>query len=216
MIKKIYYLLILCLASIPVYAQDEDSEKTVLYVTDQLRLSLYNEASEQSGILLYLNSGDRLVVEEVTGAYAKVTAPSGRQGWVKRGFLVSEPTASIRLEEMIETNDLLKKELEKLNNSKVVLEQYEKDMDTMSAQIATLQQEKQSAQETIDRLRKAAEEKKQAERERPALNVLKKIALGYWQYLAGSAVMLLLLGFLFGKSITESAIRRKFQGVKVW
>ena len=111
MIKNFFILAICFLLWAPGHAQVEDSEKTVLYVTDQLRLSLYLEADAQSDVLLYLSSGDRLVVEEVSGAYAKVTAPSGRQGWVKRGFLVTEPTATIKLEEMIETNEVLKEEL---------------------------------------------------------------------------------------------------------
>lgn len=216
MIKNFFILAICFLLWAPGHAQVEDSEKTVLYVTDQLRLSLYLEADAQSDVLLYLSSGDRLVVEEVSGAYAKVTAPSGRQGWVKRGFLVTEPTATIKLEEMIETNEVLKEELEKLNNSKIVIEQYEKDMDSMSTQIETLKQEKQSAQETIDNLLKAAEATKLAEKQRPALTAVKKMVFSYWEYLAGSAALILILGFLFGKSMTESAVRKKFHGVKVW
>lgn len=202
--------------SLPVNAQVEESEKTVLYVTDQLRLSLYSEANERSNVLLYLTSGDRLVVEEVSGPYAKVTAPSGRLGWVKRGFLVSEPTAVTQLAAMIETNEVLKQELEKLNNSKIVIDQYEQDMDSMSAQIEALKIENEAAEDTIKQLSIAAEELKQAEKQQPTLNVVKKIAIGYWQYLAGAAAFILILGFLFGKSITESAVRKKFHGVKVW
>lgn len=216
MIKNFFTIVILFLMSLPVNAQVEESEKTVLYVTDQLRLSLYSEANERSNVLLYLTSGDRLVVEEVSGPYAKVTAPSGRLGWVKRGFLVSEPTAVTQLAAMIETNEVLKQELEKLNNSKIVIDQYEQDMDSMSAQIEALKIENEAAEDTIKQLSIAAEELKQAEKQQPTLNVVKKIAIGYWQYLAGAAAFILILGFLFGKSITESAVRKKFHGVKVW
>ncbi|MCP4431560.1 MAG: hypothetical protein GY806_11320 [Gammaproteobacteria bacterium] len=216
MTKKYIYAFIFFLLPISSYAQMVDSEKTVLYVTDQLRLSLYVEANDQSSVVLYLTSGDSLIVEEVAGPYARVTAPTGKMGWVKRGFLVSEPTASFRLDEMLETNDLLKKELERLNNSKVVLDQYEKDMDAMNSQIETLKQQKQLAEETVDNLISAAKEKDQAEKQRPALASVKKLVITYWQYLAGSAAIILLLGFLIGKSSTESAIRRKFHGIKVW
>ncbi len=197
-------------------AQQEESEKTVLYVTDQLRLSLYEQADAQSNIVLYLSSGDRLVVEEVAGPYAKVTVPSGRQGWVKRGFLVSEPTANLKLDEMIDTNDVLKKELEKLSNSKVVIDQYEKDMGAMQSRIESLTEQQQSAEQTIDNLISAAEAREAAERQRPALASVKKIALNYWEYLAGAVILVLLSGFLIGKIITERSIRRKFQGIKVW
>lgn len=216
MIKIFLYLFILSLLPTVNYAQDTESEKTILYVTDQLRLSLYSQSNERSDVLEFLSSGDRLVVEEVSGSYARVTIPSGKQGWVKRGFLVAEPTASIRLGQMTETNELLREELEKLNNSKVVLDQYEQDMDAMASQIETLTQEKLSAEESVSKLIEAAEKRQKAEKQSPQLAIVKKIAISYWQYLAGSALIMLLLGFLIGKKLTESAIRRKFHGIKVW
>ena len=216
MIKIFLYLLIFSLLPIVSYAQEEESEKTILYVTDKLRLSLYSQSNAQSEVLDYLGSGDRLVIEEVSGAYARVTTPSGEQGWVKRGFLVAEPTASIRLDQTIETNELLREELEKLNNSKVVLDQYEQDMDTMATQIETLKQEKLSAEDTVNSLIEAAERRQKADKQSPQLALVKKIAINYWEYLAGSALVMLLLGFLIGKKSTESAIRRKFHGIKVW
>ena len=202
--------------SMSVFAQQDDSDKTVLYVTDQLRLSLYEQPDAQSKVIIYLNSGDKLIMEESAGPYARVTTPTGNRGWVKRGFLVSEPTSSLLLQEMAENNDLLKKEMEKLSNSKIIIDQYEKDMDAMSSKIETLAQEKLSAETTINDLRQAAEEKAMAEKAQPALASLKKIAISYWQYIALAVVTILILGFLVGKSITERSIKRKFQGIKVW
>lgn len=216
MIKIFLYILIFAVLPTSSYAQVADSEKTVLYVTDKLRLSLYSEPDGQSNVLDYLSSGDKLVVEETAGPYARVTIPSGKQGWVKTGFLLSEPTANIRLEEVEETNELLKKELEKLNNSSIVIEQYEQDMDSMSEQIETLKQEKMSAEDTAKRLLIAAEKRALEDKQRPELAVVKKIAMNYWEYPLGAAVIMLLLGFLIGKKTTEVAVRRKFHGIKVW
>lgn len=198
------------------YAQVADSEKTTLYVTDKLRLSLYSKPDGQSNVLEYLSSGDKLIVEETAGAYARVTIPSGKQGWVKSGFLLPEPTANVRLEEMEEINQLLKKELEKLNNSKIIIEQYEQDMDSMSEQIETLKQEKLSAEETAKSLLIAAEKRALEDKQRPELALVKKVAINYWEYPAGAVLIMLLLGFLIGKKSTEVAVRRKFHGIKVW
>lgn len=198
------------------YAQVADSEKTTLYVTDKLRLSLYSKPDGQSNVLEYLSSGDKLIVEETAGAYARVTIPSGKQGWVQSGFLLPEPTANVRLEEMEEINQLLKKELEKLNNSKIIIEQYEQDMDSMSEQIETLKQEKLSAEETAKSLLIAAEKRALEDKQRPELALVKKIAINYWEYPAGAVLIMLLLGFLIGKKSTEVAVRRKFHGIKVW
>lgn len=198
------------------YAQVADSEKTTLYVTDKLRLSLYSKPDGQSNVLEYLSSGDKLIVEETAGAYARVTIPSGKQGWVKSGFLLPEPTANVRLEEMEEINQLLKKELEKLNNSKIIIEQYEQDMDSMSEQIETLKQEKLSAEDTAKSLLIAAEKRALEDKQRPELALVKKVAINYWEYPAGAVLIMLLLGFLIGKKSTEVAVRRKFHGIKVW
>ena len=198
------------------YAQVADSEKTTLYVTDKLRLSLYSKPDGQSNVLEYLSSGDKLIVEETAGAYARVTIPSGKQGWVKSGFLLPEPTANVRLEEMEEINQLLKKELEKLNNSKIIIEQYEQDMDSMSEQIETLKQEKLSAEETAKSLLIAAEKRALEDKQRPELALVKKVAINYWEYPAGAVLIMLLLGFLIGKKSTEVAVRRNFHGIKVW
>ncbi len=216
MSRHLIYAVLVFLLPVSVIAQVIEDEKTVLYVTDQLRLSLYEQPNAQSSIILYLSSGDKLIVEEVDGPYARVEAPSGKIGWVKRGFLVSSPTSNLLLADLTETNELLKKELEKLNNSKVVLSQYEADMDAMNSEIESLKQEKQSAEAVIDNLKQAAREKQQAEKAKPTLLSIKKIVITHWQYIALAALLVLAFGFLLGKSTTERAIKRKFHGIKVW
>jgi uncharacterized protein YgiM (DUF1202 family) len=79
-------------------AQDSaDADKDRLYVTDQLRLSLYEEATYKSKVIKLLQSGDLLVIDEIRGLYALVTAPGGSRGWVNYGFLVTTPTANLLL-----------------------------------------------------------------------------------------------------------------------
>lgn len=214
--KQLIYVVLVGLLSMSAYGQPAGSDKTELYVTDELRLSLYEQADARSNVIIYLSSGDKLIVEEVAGPYAKVTTPSGNLGWVKRGFLVSEPTANLLLADMTKSNELLKLELEKLSNSKLIIDQYEIDMDAMNSRIESLEAEKTSAQNSINELKLAAEEKLKAEKARPALAILKKIAISYWHYLAAAMVVFLLVGFLVGKKTTESAIKSKFHGIKVW
>ncbi len=116
------------------FAQDStNTEKDKQYVTDQLRLSLYQDANSQSKVLKLLQSGDALLIDEIRGPYALVTAPDGTRGWVKRGFLVTSPTANLLLREEREKNASLFEEIEKLSNSKAIVDTYEKDMDEMTA-----------------------------------------------------------------------------------
>lgn len=187
-----------------------------LYVTDRLRLSLYEQADSRSKVIQLLVSGDKLVVEETSGPYSKVTTSAGNQGWVKRGFLVSEPTASLLLADLKQENESLEQELEKLNGSKIVLDQYEKDMDAMSEKIAGLEREKRNSDQTILALNEAADEKRQQEKNIPILETLIKIGTLYWQYLGAIILFILVVGFMLGKKTTEATVKRRFNGIKIW
>ncbi len=214
MSRKIFASLLAVILVGAVQAQESDTQ--VRYVTDQLRLSLYEQADSQSNVIQLLGSGDKLVIEEIAGPYAKVTTPAGNRGWVKRGFLVSEPTASLLLDDFEQKNELLQNELEKLNDSKVVLDQYEKDMDAMSEKLAGLESEKQDAVQTIVALNQAAEEKLRQEKAKPALASLIKIGTIYWQYISLVILFILIIGFIIGKQITEASVKKKFHGIKGW
>lgn len=212
-------------------AQDTDNaDKDRQYVTDQLRLSLYQDASSKSKVLKLLRSGDMLIIDEIRGPYALVTAPDGTHGWVKRGFLVSNPTASILLLEEQQKSASLFEELEKLGNSKVVIDAYEKDMDGLVIKIEGLEASNREAIETIARLEQEIEATQQQESEanlqqevdsQPQPGELSIVELqdtlkNYWKIIASSALALILLTFLVSKLIIETRIKSKFHGIKIW
>jgi len=204
-------------------AQDTDNaDKDRQYVTDQLRLSLYVEASSKSKVLKLLQSGDMLIVDEIRGPYALVTAPDGTHGWVKRGFLVSNPTASILLLEEQQKSASLFDELEKLGNSKAVIDAYEKDMDNLVMKIEGLEASNREAIETIARLEQEIEATQQQEDDsQPQPGELSSVELqdtlkNYWKIIASSTLALILLTFLVSKLIIEARIKSRFHGIKIW
>ena len=214
--------LVLSLFCLPVLSQDSaDADKDRQYVTDQLRLSLYKEANERSDVIKLLRSGDLLLVDEIRGAYALVTAPGGERGWVKRGFLVTSPTSNILLEEEREKNASLIEEIEKLGNSKVVIDTYEKDMDKMSEEMEALRYKLEQAGDTISSLEQELAESEQAlqrkmENGEPPVKVLADTFLAYWQFIVPVVLLIILLCFLISKAIVESRIKSKFHGIKIW
>jgi hypothetical protein len=220
--KKIVFALILTIYSLPAFAQDSaDADKDRQYVTDQLRLSLYTDASSQSKVLKLLQSSDPLIVDEIRGPYALVTAPDGTRGWVKRGFLVTSPTSSILLHEEREKNASLFEEIEKLANSKVIIDTYEKDMDEMKGKIEVFVIEKDEANQTIAGLQQELSDKQleldqKRENKEPIERVLLEILLNYWQFILPGLLALLLLCFLISKVIIESRIKARFHGIKIW
>lgn len=206
----------------PVWAQiatDEDRDRQ--WVTDRLRLSLYSNANSSSQVIRYLSSGDLLEIEQISGAYALVTAPDGTKGWVKRGFLVTEPTSNLLLAEEQEKTQQLQDEIAKLENSKVVIDQYEKDMDVLVDKIEALEQDKQRAASSIADLESEIEARDEAERQRrensrPAAIVLWETFVTYWEVIVPIIIGIMILSFLVTKALIESRIRSRFQGIKVW
>lgn len=222
MLNKIFLgvtLLFYCALLSAQEASDQDKDR--LYITDQLRLSLYTSASSQSKVIKLLQSGDLLEIEELSGAYAFVTAPGGIKGWVKRGFLVDKPTHNLLLRDEQQKTLELTAEIEKLANSKAVIEQYEQDMDKLVAKIDELETEKQKANESNAELQELVEAK-QREIDRkdddsaPAMLVLWDTFRSYWQLITPMIALIILLSFLISKVVIESRIKSKFHGIKIW
>jgi SH3 domain protein len=200
-------------------ASDQDTDK--LYITDQLKLSLYKKASSKSKVIKLLKSGDLLKIRELSGAYAFVTAPGGVKGWVKRGFLVATPTSNILLSDELQKTEKLTAEIEKLGNSKAVIEQYEQDMDKLVVKIDQLETERQQATESIAELQQLVEAKQleidlKGDNSVPALLVLRDTFKNYWQLIVPMIAVLILLSFLVSKVIVEARIKSKFHGIKIW
>ncbi len=214
-------LIVLMLAG-PLAAQEASNEdRDRQYVTDQLRLSLYEGPDSSTRVIKLLQSGDVLEIEQISGAYALVTDPDGTRGWVKRGFLVTEPTSNLLLlDEQQKVRDL-EAEIEKLANSKIIIDQYEKDMDAMVEKIDALELAKQQARERIAALQREIEAK-QAELERkqadttPPWIVLRNTFLNHWQYIVPLILLIIVLSYLVSKQIVEARIKSKFHGIKVW
>jgi len=235
-IKFLLGLTLIALPQLTLAQETDDADKDRQYVTDQLRLSLYQDSSSQSKVLKLLRSGDMLIIDEIRGPYALVTAPDGTHGWVKRGFLVSSPTANILLREEQEKNAGLLGEIEKFGNSKVIIDTYEKDMDELVAKIEKLEASNRQANETIALLKEQIEpgngsvpesesetetEQVQASSEMPqsvseTAMVLLDTLKTHWKIIAPIIAVLLLLCFLVSKVIIEARIKRKFHGIKIW
>jgi SH3 domain protein len=209
----------------PAVEEAPQQPREMLYVTDELRLSLYPNANDKSRALEYLSSGDRLGILEVQGPYALVIAPTGRRGWVKRGFLLSKPTSKILLKQQKKTNEDLLQEIEKLANSKVVIDQYERDMDVLTKNLKIAETAQTIAEKMVVELEQAARDKaeldasiKAAKETKTTLPVQALIdtARLYWQYLIPIFLALLLLGSLIAKIMIDARIKRRYHGLKLW
>jgi SH3 domain protein len=82
------------------------------YVTDNLRLGLY-EAEDTSGQpLRMLDSGQAMEILSGDQRYANVRLPDATEGWVKAAYLVDEKPAKLIVAEITAERDALVVELE--------------------------------------------------------------------------------------------------------
>ena len=222
MIKQLVLGITLLLVFLSPSAQETpDSEKDRQYVTDQLRLSLYEGPNSQSKVLKLLVSGDMVLIDEIRGPYALVTTTDGSRGWVKRGFLVTTPTASLQLREERSKNVELLDEIEKLSNSKVIIDTYEQDMDLLSEKMREVEYKHDQALATIGDLEnqllsKQQELDRKLENSEAAHVVLLEILQQYWRFILPIVLALMLLSFLITKLFIEARIKSKFHGIKIW
>jgi SH3 domain protein len=71
-----------------------------LYVTDSLRLALYESEDTSDKPLSNLVSGTPVQLLERSASLAHVRTPAGEEGWVKASFLVPDKPAKTRVTEL--------------------------------------------------------------------------------------------------------------------
>ncbi len=214
-------LLLLALSlALPAQENDGNEVKDIQYVTDQLRLTLYREASASSGSLGLLSSGDRLEILERQGPYSRVRTPDGKIGWVKNGFLIAEPTAVTRLAAAEKRIAELEQELEKYADSRGTLQRYEQRIAELEQQKAELEQQLEQAQQQIAELERQnselSEDLQRCRSGEPGWDEFWSLLRLYWILLVAVSLLLALIGFLVGKLWIERRIRSRFHGYKVW
>jgi len=84
------------------------------YVTDNLRLGLYETADTSGRPFRMLESGQAMEILTRDRNYANARMPDGVEGWVKSAYLVSEKPAKLIVAETIAERDALAAELEKI------------------------------------------------------------------------------------------------------
>ena len=191
------------------------------YVTDKLRLSLYKKADSNSGTLKLLISGDVLEVLDRSGPYSKVRTDAGLVGWVKNGFLVTVPTASFLLIEEEKKTQKLTKQLEKYSNTQKIVDDYENTIMKMNKDNENIQQENEKRQQQLEKLKSENNELKEEIKAYTENNNylswkdMLSLLLQYWYVVAITLLLLFIAGFVIGREMIQSQIRKRFQGVKV-
>jgi len=213
---KIISVLLLSIFSFQAFSEGPDD---IQYVTGKLYLSLYEQADSGSQVIKSLVSGDRLDVIEIAGPYAKVITDQGKEGWVKRGFLVKQKPASILFIEKEQAYKELEQEMDRYKKGN-------QSISELTLQLETAQLENEQLRQIKDMYLRL-KNKNGSSQEEGAINPKKlenKIDLAvfiafikeYFYYLLATFMLLILIGFRMGQLNTESEVIKHFGGMKVW
>lgn len=181
------------LAAVPALAAE------TVYVTDELRLGMYDNEQTNGRAFKSLVSGDRLEVLERSLMSIRVRTDDGEEGWVKTAYVVTKEPARRRVAGLEEANG----ELEQANAELTA------KLDTAEAGIGTLEAELASVESQVEELpalkeAHAALQAEAATRERrvPLLWVVIAVAVA------------LVLGTAAGYYWLDRKVRSHFGGIR--
>jgi hypothetical protein len=189
------------LAVLPTAALKGQTSADVVYVTDELRLGLYNTEETTGRALKTLVSGARLEVLERSLMSIRVRTEDGDEGWVKTAYIVPNEPARRRL---------------------AALESLQA---TTAESLAASEAERESLLGRIDELEGTLAEAEQGITDLPALRAENEalaadLARGgirvpvLWFGIATAGA--LIVGVFLGHWWLDRKVRRKFGGVRVY
>lgn len=190
-------LLLLCSAAM--------AQTKTAYVTDILRLGLYQNPDASGRPLQTLVSGTKLTILDSVTNFAHVKTPDGQEGWVKSAFLVDDKPAQLRVAEMQAQVDKLQAEVKDLTAAK---QQAEDKAGHLSSQMADSTDAKAAVQATLGRL------KRENDAYATRLNAYRHSLPLTW--VVAALAIALLAGFTAGLWWLDARIRKRHGGFRVY
>ena len=188
------------LTFLPLWAAAETA-----YVTDNLRLNMYQNADLSGARVATLVSGQEFEVLSRNAQTAYVELVDGKQGYVSAAYMVTKKPARLIVTEMRTENDRLTQSLEQLRQSYA----------EPAALIDSLQQETAHLRSTVDanatRMAKLEEENNSFS----SRSSRHQYSLPY-TWVGGAIVLCLVAGFLTGLWWVDSQNRKRHGGIRVY
>ena len=175
------------------------------YVTDNLRLGLYEAADTSGRPFRMLDSGQAMEILTRDRNYANARMPDGVEGWVKSAYLVSEKPAKLIVAETLAERDALVAELEEIKL-------------TFAAPAATIESMRGEAADLEARLETAESQIAALESENSSYSGIRDQYKGSlpvnWVVAAIGAC--LVGGFLFGLWYVDRRSRIRHGGIRIY
>ena len=174
------------------------------YVTDNLKLGLY-EAEDTSGrAFRTLDSGQSMEVLIRAANYANVRLPDGTEGWVKSAYLVNDKPAKLIVAETAAERDALAAELEQLKQAFAepaeTVERLRHEVDSLSELLESARAESAALRE-----------------ENASIQALKERYKGSMPltWVGGATLVCLVVGLLGGLWWADYRSRKRHGGIRI-
>ncbi len=175
------------------------------YVTDNLRLSMWETADLSGNRVETLVSGQAFEVLSRNAQTALVELPDGRQGYVSAGYMVTEKPARLIVDETQTENARLVAELDEMRQS----------FAEPQALVDSLRQETAQLQETIDGNAARMAELEEENQSHVGRASRYQYSLPY-NWVGGAILLCLLAGFLGGLWWVDRQSRKRHGGIRVY
>ena len=174
------------------------------YVTDNLRLRMYSDASLTS-VIETLQSGDAFEVLSRNSQTALVELPDGRQGYVSAGYIVYDPPAKLIVNEAQAEVERVTAELEALQ---AAFAEPQALVDQLQAEASSLQADFEAATAQVAELEESNESL-------VAKQARYRYSLPY-TWVGGAIIIALISGILLGQWWDDRQSRKRHGGIRVY
>lgn len=175
------------------------------YVTDNLRLNMYQDADLSGSRVDTLVSGQAFEVLSRNAQTALVELEDGTQGYVSAAYMVFDKPARLIVAETQAENDRLTQELANMRQS----------FAEPAALVERLQQESADLQATIDSNAARMLEFDEENRAHISRAAKYQYSLPY-SWVSGAIIVCLIAGFLFGLWWVDRESRKRHGGIRIY
>jgi len=175
------------------------------YVTDNLRLNMYQDADLSGTRIDTLVSGQAFEVLSRNAQTALVELPDGKQGYVSAAYMVFDKPARLIVAETQAENERLNSELDEMRQS----------FAEPAALVERLRQESADLQSTIDANAARMAELEEKNQSHVNQSARYRYSLPY-TWVGGAILIFLLGGFLLGLWWVDRQSRKRHGGIRIY